>query len=230
MVSRIIARPVNRRTILKSAAAAGALQIASPFVISARAADNIKIGLDNPLTGTYAAPGKNEEIGCQLAVDQINAKGGILGRKIELLSEDSTSGDAGAAVQKARKLIERDKIDFLVGNVNSALAQAISQVSNEKGVLHIVSGGHTDTITGKDCKWNVYRVCNTTTMEANSICSTLFEKYGKKWYFITPDYAYGHTLQAAAEADLKKLGGTTSGAELTPLGTTDFSAFLIKAR
>ena len=230
MASRIITRPVNRRTILKTAAAAGALQIASPFVISARAADNIKIGLDNPLTGTYAAPGKNEEIGCQLAVEQINAKGGILGRKIELLSEDSTSGDAGTAVQKARKLIERDKVDFLVGNVNSGLAQAIAQVSNEKGVLHIVPGGHTDPITGKDCKWNVFRVCNTTRMEANAVSQLLYSKYGKKWHFITPDYAFGHTLYQGCEANLKQLGGTVTGNELTPLGITDFSSYLIKAR
>jgi branched-chain amino acid transport system substrate-binding protein len=165
-----------------------------------------------------------------LAVDQLNAKNGILGRKIELQIEDSTSGDAGAAVQKARKLIERDNVDFLVGNVNSALAQAMAQVSNEKGVLHIVPGGHTDGITGVNCKWNVFRVCNTTRMEANSICPLLFSTYGKKWHFITPDYAFGHTLYEGCEANLKKLGGTVTGNELTPLGITDFSAYLIKAR
>ena len=100
----------------------------------------------------------------------------------------------------------------------------------EKKILHIVSGGHTDSITGKDCKWNVFRVCNTTRMEANSVSSVLFSKYGKKWHFITPDYAFGHTLYDACTDDLKKLGGTVTGNELTPLGTTDFSAYLIKAR
>jgi branched-chain amino acid transport system substrate-binding protein len=93
-----------------------------------------------------------------------------------------------------------------------------------------VSGGHTDGITGKDCKWNVYRVCNTTRMEANSVADILFTKYGKKWHFITPDYAFGHTLYDACTADLQKLGGTATGNELTPLGTSDFSAYLIKAR
>jgi branched-chain amino acid transport system substrate-binding protein len=221
---------VDRRTIVKAGAVAGLAQFAAPFIISARGDTPIKIGLDNPLTGTYAAVGQNELIGCQLAVDQINAKGGILGRQIELLSEDSTSGDAGTAVQKARKLIERDNVDLLVGNVNSALAQAMAQVSNEKGVFHIVPGGHTDGITGTDCKWNVFRVCNTTRMEANSICPLLFKTYGKKWHFITPDYAFGHTLFQGCEANLKQLGGTVTGNELTPLGITDFSAYLIKAR
>ena len=67
-------------------------------------------------------------------------------------------------------------------------------------------------------------------MEANSVSELLFSKYGKKWHFITPDYAFGHTLQDACAGDLKKLGGTVTGNELTPLGTTDFSAYLIKAR
>jgi branched-chain amino acid transport system substrate-binding protein len=159
----------------------------------------------------------------------MNAKGGILGRQVELLIEDSAN-DVGTGVQKARKLIERDQVNFIIGDVNSGIAQAIAQVTNEKKVLHIVSGGHTDTITGSDCKWNVYRVCNTTRMEANSVSDLLFNKYGKKWHFITPDYAFGHTLQQACLSNLKKLGGTMTGNELTPLGTTDFSAYLIKAR
>ena len=112
-------------------------------------------------------------IGCQLAVEQINAKGGILGRKVDLLVEDSTSGDAGTAVQKARKLIDRDKIDFLLGNVNSALAAAMANVSFEKSVFHVVPGGHTDPVTGTNCHWNVFRVCNTTQMEANAVAGTL---------------------------------------------------------
>ena len=221
---------LNRRTLIKAAALAGAAQVASPFVIAARAEENVKIGLDNPLTGTYAALGKNELFGAKLALEQINAKGGILGRKAELLVEDSTSGDAGTAVQKARKLIDRDKVDFLVGNINSALAQAIANVAFEKKVFHVVPGGHTDSITGSNCHWNVFRVCNTTRMETNSISKVLFDKYGKKWYFLTPDYAFGHTLQEGFEASLKKFGGTKAGADLTPLGTTDFSSYLIKAQ
>src|SRR4051812_30848579 len=221
--------PMTRRTVIKAAAAAGATLFAPPF-IKARGEEPIKIGLDNPLTGTYAAPGKNELVGCQLAIEQINAKGGILGRQVQLLVEDSTSGEAGTAVQKARKLIERDQVNFLVGNVNSALALAMAGVSYEKGILHIVPGGHTDGITGASCHWNVFRVCNTTTMEANAVTSALIKNVGKKWYYITPDYAFGHTLQDALEKAATKMGGTKVGADLTPLGTTDFSSFLIKAQ
>jgi branched-chain amino acid transport system substrate-binding protein len=230
MTSDMVSNRIDRRTVIKTAALAGAVQIASPFVVTGWAADEVKIGLDNPLTGTYAAVGKNELIGCQLAVEQINAKGGILGRKVDLLVEDSTSGDAATAVQKARKLIDRDKINFLLGNVNSALAMAMSGVAYEKSILMVDPGGHTDAVTGTSCHWNVFRVCNTTQMEANAVAGTLIKDYGKKWYYITPDYAFGHTLEAGMVKASTKLGGTRVGGDLTPLGTTDFSSYLIKAQ
>ena len=159
----------------------------------------------------------------------MNAKGGILGRQVELLVEDSAN-DVGTGVQKARKLIERDQVDFIIGDVNSGIAQAIAQVTNEKKVLHIVSGGHTDPITGADCKWNMFRVCNTTRMEANAVSDLLFNKYGKKWHFITPDYAFGHTLQKACADNSQEARRHGDGRRADPLGTTDFSAYLIKAR
>ena len=229
MPSTIAQHLFDRRTVLKGAAAVGALQVASPFIIAARGETPIRIGMVDPFTGVYAAVAQNELIGAKLAVEQINAKGGVLGRPIELLVEDFAN-DVGTGVQKTRKLIERDGVSFIIGDVNSGIAQAMAQVTAEKKVLHVVSGGHTDSITGKDCKWNVYRVCNTTRMEANSVTDLLFNKYGKKWHFITPDYAFGHTLYDACAANLKKLGGTVTGNELTPLGTSDFSAYLIKAR
>src|SRR6202140_5520710 len=220
---------IGRRALIRAGAAIGALQVASPFIIQARGETPIKIGMVDPLTGVYAAPASNEVIGAKLAVAEMNAKGGILGRPVELLVEDSAN-DVGTGVQKARKLIDRDEVNFFIGDVNSGVAQAIAQVPNEKRILHIVSGGHTDPITGTDCKWNVFRVCNTTVMETNPISDLLYKKYGKKWHFITPDYAFGHTLQKGLENNLKRLGGTETGAELTPLGTTDYSAYLIKAR
>jgi branched-chain amino acid transport system substrate-binding protein len=229
MASSRLPLGMNRRTLLKAGAAVGAAQIASPFVIAARGETPIKIGMVDPLTGVYAAVAQNEVVGARLAVDNVNAKGGVLGRPLELLVEDSAN-DVGTGVQKTRKLIDRDQVSFIIGDVNSGIAQAMAQVTAEKKVLHVVSGGHTDGITGKDCKWNVYRVCNTTRMEANSVSDLLFNKYGKRWHFITPDYAFGHTLQEACAANLKKLGGTVTGNELAPLGTSDFSAYLIKAR
>jgi branched-chain amino acid transport system substrate-binding protein len=201
----------RRRSVLKASLAVGISQVASPFVLRARAAEVVKIGIADPLTGTYAGLGKSELVGCQLAVEQMNAKGGILGREVELVVEDSTSGDAGTAVQKARKLIEADKVVFLLGNVNSALSLAMAQVSNEKNILHIVPGAHTDAITGASCHWNVFRVCNTTQTLAFAVAGTLIKDYGKNWYYITPDYAYGHTLEAGMVKACAALGGSRVG-------------------
>jgi branched-chain amino acid transport system substrate-binding protein len=223
-------RKISRRSIVKGAAAAAAWQLTPRFVSRAAAAEPVKMGFDDTLTGTYAANGKNTLIGAELAIEQINAKGGILGRPVQLIVEDSTSGDAGTAVQKARKLIERDRVNFILGNVNSALSLAMAQVTSEKRVLHIVPGGHTDAVTGTACHWNVFRVCNNTTMEANAVAAEFINKVGKKWYYITPDYAFGHTLQDGLQKAAKRLGGTMAGADLTPLGTTDFSSYLIKAQ
>ena len=159
--------------------------------------------------------GKHEQIGCQFAVDEINKKGGILGRPVTLISEDSTSTDTGVAVQKGHLLIDRDKVNFLLGNVNSAMALALGDLSSRAGVLHIVTGGHTDAVTGADCHWNVFRVCNTTRMETDAASKLLFDKYGKKWYFITPDYAFGHTLQQGFEAPSERRSPPRSPRERT---------------
>jgi len=219
---------IPRRTILKAGAAAGALQIASPFILTARGETPVKLGMVDPFTGVYAAIAQSELEGAKLAVQHINAKGGILGRPIELLVEDSAN-DVGTGVQKTRKLIERDQVDAIIGDVNSGIALAMAGVTSELKKLHIVSGGHTDPITGKDCKWNVFRVCNTTAMDANAISGTVIEKLGKKWFFLTPDYAYGHSVQASFVNNLKKAGGTFEAA-LAPLNTTDYSSYLIKAK
>jgi branched-chain amino acid transport system substrate-binding protein len=230
MMANANPRLVSRRRLVKSGLALAGARFAGPFVIPARAADAVKIGLDNPLTGPLGSLGKNELVGCQMAVDDINAKGGILGRPVELIVEDSTSGDAGTAVMKARKLIGGAKIDFLLGNTNSALSLAMAEVSNEQRILHIVPGGHTDAVTGASCHWNVFRVCSTTQMEANAVADALIKAYGKKFYYLTLDYAFGHTLEAGLIKATTVLGGSRIGGDLVPLGTSDYSSYLIKAQ
>ncbi|MGO8868679.1 MAG: ABC transporter substrate-binding protein, partial [Alphaproteobacteria bacterium] len=219
---------LNRRRLLKAGVALGALQLAAPFILSARGEEPVKIGMVNPLTGILSALAQSEVEGAQYARDEINKKGGILGRQVELLVEDSAN-DVGTGVQKTQKLIDRDKVDVILGDVNSGIAYAMLQVTSQKKVFHIVPGGHTDPLTGTDCKWNVFRICNTTSMEAAAVTPELVKKFGKKWFFITPDYAYGHTLQDAFVKNLKKLGGTFEG-DYLPINTSDFSATLIKAK
>ena len=219
---------IGRRTLLLSGATLGTMQLASPFIIKARGEGTIKIGMVDPLTGSLSALAQTEVEGAKYAVEEINKKNGILGRQVELLVEDFAN-DVGTGVQKTRKLIDRDKVDVIFGDVNSGIAYAMSQVTAEKKVFHIVPGGHTDPITGTNCKWNVFRVCNTTTMDAGAITPELVKRFGKRWFFITPDYAYGHTLQDAFVKNLKKAGGEFEG-DMLPIANTEFSATLIKAK
>jgi branched-chain amino acid transport system substrate-binding protein len=217
---------VHRRTLFKSGLAAIAL--GAPPVIRARGETPVRIGMVDPLTGILSALAASEVEGAKYAIEIVNKKNGVLGRQVELLVEDSAN-DVGTGVQKTRKLIERDKVDVIFGDVNSGIAYAMSQVTNQAKVFHIVPGGHTDPITGTDCKWNVFRICNTTSMDANAVTGELVRRFGKKFFFITPDYAYGHTLQESFIKDLKKLGGEYQ-AEMLPINTSDFSASLIKAK
>ncbi|MFZ1922768.1 MAG: ABC transporter substrate-binding protein, partial [Xanthobacteraceae bacterium] len=210
---------VRRRTLLQAGLALGASQIVgTPFVVRALGDQPVKIGMVEPLTGVFSALAQSEVDGATYAVAEVNKKNGILGRQVGLLVEDSAN-DVGSGVQKTRKLIDRDQVDAIFGNVNSGIAYAMSQVTNEKKIFHIVPGGHTDPITGTDCKWNVFRVCNTTSMDANAITPELITKFGKKWFFITPDYAYGHTLQDTFVKALTKLGGTYEG-DMPPINNT----------
>ena len=201
---------IGRRTIIRAGIGVAAVPLGAPWILSARGETPVKIGMVDPLTGILSALAESEVEGAKYAVADLNKKGGILGRQFELLVEDSAN-DVGTGVQKTHKLIEREKADVIFGDVNSGIAYAMAQVTNEKKVFHIVPGGHTDPITGADCKWNVFRVCNTTTMDAAAITGTLVKRFGKRWFFITPDYAYGHTLQDAFVKNLKKAGGDYRG-------------------
>ncbi len=223
----LIKSPIwGRRTLLKSGLALTAL--AAPPIIRARGETPVRIGMVDPLTGILSALAASEVEGAKYAVAAVNKQNGILGRQVELLVEDSAN-DVGTGVQKTRKLIDRDKVDVIFGDVNSGIAYAMSQVTNEAKVFHIVPGGHTDPITGTDCKWNVFRICNTTSMDATAVTGDLVKRFGKKFFFITPDYAYGHTLQDAFVKHLKAAGGEYQ-AEVLPINTSDFSASLIKAK
>jgi len=221
------AQLIGRRSAVKTGLAWAACAIAAPLPIRAREDPPVKIGIVEPLTGVFAQLAEAEVAGARLAIEDINHSGGILGREAQLLVADSAN-EIMTGVEQTRQLIDKDQVDFIAGNVNSAIALAMTRVTAEKRKLHIVTGGHTDEITGSQCSWNVFRVCKSTTMEANAIADTLIEKFGTRWYFLTPDYVYGHALQAAFELKLRQHGGAWS-ADILPIGTVDYSDSLTNA-
>src|SRR3981189_3133798 len=124
-----IKRITRRRTFLAATAAMGGLQLTSPFIIKARGETPVKIGFIDPITGSLSALAVTEVEGAKWTVEQMNKKGGILGRPVQLLVEDSAN-DTGTGVQKAHKLIERDKVDMIMGDVNSGIAYALMGVTS----------------------------------------------------------------------------------------------------
>jgi len=221
---------LTRRAVVKSGAALAGSAVFSPALLTYALGETpIKVGMHDPLTGTYAAEGESETRGAKMALAEINAKGGMLGRRVDLVIEDDNA-NAGLAAQKALKLIEQDKVDLLMGAVSSATALSVNQVAHDKKMVYMVTGGHTDPVTGSQCHWTTFRICTTTYMLAAGLAATLYKKFGGKWYFITPDYAFGHTLQESYAKLLKQMGGTVLGNWLAPLGTTDFTSYLIKAQ
>jgi branched-chain amino acid transport system substrate-binding protein len=221
------ARRISRRAILKTGLAGAASAVWAPFPIRARTEQPVKIGMVEPLTGVFRQLAEAEIAGARLAIEEINQSGGILGREAQLLVSDSAN-DVMTGVEQTRQLIDKDQVDFITGNVNSAVALAMTRVTAEKRKLHIVTGGHTDEITGSQCSWNVFRVCKSTTMEANAIAEVLIGKFGARWYFLTPDYVYGHALQEAFERKLREHGGRWA-ADFLPVGTVDYSDALTNA-
>src|SRR5271155_4905834 len=148
---------VTRREVLKAGLGAGALALGTPAILTYGLGDQpIKIGDIDPLTGNYAAEGESQTRGAKMAVAEVNARGGVLGRPLELVIEDNAS-NAGLSAQKTHKLIDQDKVALLMGTVSSAAALSVSQVAHQSGMLFMVAGGHTDPVTGTECHWSTFR-------------------------------------------------------------------------
>lgn len=222
-------RSISRGTVLKSAAAAG-LGFGVPAFLPqiGSAADDVRIGLVEPTTGIYATYGEYERAGIAMAVDKWNAHGGVMGRKVVTFAEDDQN-DPGVGVQKARKLVQQDKCVALIGTINSGISLSVEGAAAAMNVLFIDSGGHTDDVTGKNCSYQTFRVCKSTWMETHATGFDLARRFGKRWYIITPDYAFGHSLLDGYTDVAKQLGVEITN-DLVPLTLTDFSPYLTKVQ
>ncbi|MDD4887603.1 MAG: ABC transporter substrate-binding protein [Thiomonas sp.] len=221
---------LDRRTLIKAGGAAGLAALLGTQAPSWGASETpVKIGLIDPITSTFAALGQSEIKGAQFAEAEINKAGGVMGRPLQIFVEDS-AGNPGTAVDKASRLLSQNKVDFLMGTVNSAASLAVSQFANRHNKLFVCTGGHVDSLTGKECKTTTFRTCSTTWMLTAGDFETLYKKFGKKWYFLTTDYAFGQSEQADYTTQLKKAGGAVVGGALVPVGATDFSSYLIDVK
>jgi len=180
----------TRRALL----AGGAALLAMPSISYAQS-DVIKIGHLTPRTGFLGPLGEFAVQAATLAAEQINAAGGINGRKLEMLFEDSVNPQTASS--KAERYIQRDKVACIVGEINSASALAIGQVVQREKVLFINTGANSDALRGSDCRRYMFHTESQNTMMVKAAGRAILDQglvRGKKYYALTADYAFGHDL------------------------------------
>jgi branched-chain amino acid transport system substrate-binding protein len=180
------------------------------------------------LSGPGALFGEPASKGAQMFVDELNAKGGVLGRKIELLPRD-TKGNADEAVRVSRELILKENVDFLVGTLTSAEGPAVSVVAKENKIVFIAPIPKTDQLTAPDkLHPYVFRVSANTTMEGRSAAEIVAKWPVTKVATISPDYAYGQDVTKSFVDHLKKIKPSVQivDQQWPKLGEADYTPFI----
>ena len=217
---------MQRRTFLATATA-GAATLAFPGVLRAQSKDPVRIGFPLPLTGPFAAIAGDMKQGAELGVDDLNAKGGILGRKVELLvRDDQLKPQVGA--QRTQELIEKEHCQFIVGGLAAHVQMAINEQTKKSKVLFI-STSQSDEITAKpDAHPLTFHEALNPTITSRAMGTWIAQNLGKKWWIIYADYAWGKQNNAVLNDVAKKQGVTVLGSTPYPLGNPEFSAHLPK--
>jgi branched-chain amino acid transport system substrate-binding protein len=217
---------MDRRSFLATGAAAAAT-LSFPAIIRAQSKDPIRIGFPLPLTGTFAAIAADMQRGAQLAWEEINAKGGIMGRKLEVLFRDDQLKPAVGA-QRTKELIENDKADFIVGGLAAHVQMAINEQTKAAKKLYI-SVSQSDEISAKpDTSPLTFHEALNPTITSRAMAQFGMQNIGKKWWVVYADYAWGKQNNAVFSERITKLGGTILGSTPYPLGKPEFSAHLPK--
>ena len=193
------------------------------------AEETIKIGYPMPLSGPASVYGIPVIKGSEMAVQEINAKGGVLGRKLELLERDSKA-NADEAVRLARELIVKNNVDFLVGTLTSAEAPAVSTIAKENKIVFIAPTSKTVQLTSpKNLHPYIFRIASNTDIDGRSGALIIAGwKEVKRVATIAPDYAYGRDAVSAFVDYLKKARPDTEivDQQWPKLGQSDFTPFI----
>ena len=205
--------------------------LAAGFASVAMAEGNaIRIGVVTPISGTYAGIGQQVTWGLDMATAEINANGGIMGRQIELVYEDSEANPA-VAVQKAEKLYTSENVDFLTGTVNSGATLAVGQVAERAGKLLATTVSFSDAITGNKCSPNVFRVNARAGQQSAALAAWVKqEKPGAKIFYLGPDYEMGRSTVAAFKENAELVGAESVGEVFAPLDSKDYSQYFGRVR
>jgi len=196
----------------------------------AQAGAPIKVGVVTPLSGTYAGIGQQVKWGLDLAAAQINAAGGVMGRKLELIYEDEEANPA-VATQKAEKLFQVNKVDFLTGTVNSGSTLAVGQVAERNNRLIATTVSFADSITADKCSPNVFRVNARAGMQSAALADWLATtQKDASVFYLGPDYEMGRSTVAAFKSAAEGKGAKTAGEVFAPLDNKDYSPYFGQIR
>ena len=189
----------------------------------------VKIGVMNDMSGLYAdIGGPGSVVAAKMAVeDYLKATKSSL--KVEVVSADhQNKPDVGSSI--ARKWYETDGVDMIADVPTSSVALAVNQVTKDMGKAFVNTGAASSDLTGKDCSPNTVHWLYDTWMLAHGTGSAVVKAGGDSWFFLTADYAFGHALERDTSEVVKAAGGKVLGSVKVPLGTADFSSFLLQAQ
>ena len=190
--------------------------------------NEILIGVLTDMSGPYASlTGQGDVAAAQLAIDEFGGK--INGVPIKLVSADHQQ-KADISSARAREWIDRDGMDMITGLGQSALGLAVQGVASAKKVITMNTGAGSPDLTGSQCsKYGIHYSWNNHAV-AVSTASAVVEGGGKTWFFLAADYTFGKSLQDQATKVVESMGGKVVGGVRAPLGTNDFSSFLLQAQ
>jgi branched-chain amino acid transport system substrate-binding protein len=189
-------------------------------------AEPILIGFTSDASGQYANSGAMDRRGMIMAIEEFNANGGVLGRPIEWIHYDTETTPA-TGTRVAERMITQDGVDFLIGAVSSGVANAISQVAQQHGVIYMNTNSSSPTESGADCHRTKFVWDGHGGNFAVATVQGAVEAYGANWLLLTNDYVWGHETSAATRALAEPAGATIVDELLVPQGTRDFSSYLL---
>lgn len=206
---------------------AGAAPLAPPRdIIAAGGGATVKIGHIDGFSGVYAAASASQDLGLHLAIEWAEKKNNRI--KYEIIRGDDSNAPATGGTE-ARRLINQEKVDILTGCLSSGVGLEVSNVASQLGMFFLAIGTHDTNITGPLAHKVTFRQTCSNAMLANAVGPALL-KHGKKWYFLTADYAFGNDAQARFQKILLAHGGEVVANDKHTLGATDFSSYMTKAR
>ena len=242
---------VSRRAVLLGMAGAAGVAMLPSWAMAedypalgtfpaGQSGDSVFVGIDVPLTGTYAAAGADEQKGIELAIEHLNngddlikaisskTTKGLLGKTVTSGAADEAA-KADLAVQNATKFVQDNKASVLIGSVSSGTAVALNHFAQDQKVIYLPGISGSNDTTGKDCTRYSFRSCFYAYSASAALAPVLLKELGttRKAAYLTPDYTYGHTVFDSMTHFTEAGGWTTVTNQLAPLGAPDFSAFLL---